>query len=139
MDRLSVRLGRTEDVIAIIALIEDYFARRQAPPQYREIGTWYVAEFDGQICAAQNWLDTGPAERWLLDTYCYNSRGGLLCLGELMRFTHAQADADRVALLGISEPDNVSVGKTLNAHGWVDVGILRRREPGAAYHQKRNA
>ena len=139
MDRMNVRLATPMDVLGIGALIEDYYRRRNAPPQYRELGTWYVVEGSNeQIVCAQNWADTGTGERWLLDTYCYDTRVGRLALGVMTRYAHDRADDDRVALLGVSELDNVAVGDALKARGWTDIGILRRREPGAQ-RQKRSA
>ncbi len=135
MDRVTVRLGEPADALAIVALVEDYYARRGATPQYREAGTWYVAEIAGQICAAQNWLDVS-GERWLQDTYCYDTRRGQLALAAIVRFTHAKADEQGVTLMGFSELDNTRVGAALEARGWVPIGILRRRLPGAARKER---
>lgn len=130
MDRLNVRAATADDAPAISALIADYYARRKSEPQLREIGTWYVAEGAGGVHAAQNWADTGTGERWILDTYSYDTRSGRAALGAIVAFAHAAADADRVTLLGVSELDNAAVGVALENRGWVVVGVLRAREPG---------
>lgn len=127
-----MRPATYQDALPILWLTAAYYRKRGVEPQYREFGTWHVAEGENeQVLAAQNWADAGP-DRWLMDTYCDDSRAGRLALAALTRYTHAKADEDGVALLGVSELDNLAVGAALEARGWTVVGILRRRAPGAA-------
>ena len=127
---MIVRYANEMDAIAIGALIEDYYARRNAEPQFRKMGTWYVAQDEiGAIHAAQNRADTGTGDRWILDTYCFDSRAGKVGLSLLLTNAYAEADRDGVALLGVSEMDNVSMANVVQKHGWTDVGVLRRRAP----------
>lgn len=137
---MIVRAATYQDALPIIALTAEYYRRRGADPQFREFGTWHVVEGDNeQILAAQNWVDTGDGERWLMDTYCLDSRLGRLALARLTRYTHSKADEDGVALLGVSEMDNEAVGSALEARGWEVVGILRRRPPGAKRTPRRTS
>lgn len=132
MDRMTVREATLTDVFAISALVEDYYARRGAPAQYREVGTWFVAEdANGAIHAAQNRADAGGNDRWILDTYCFNTRAGKVGLSLILENAYAEADRDGKALLGVSEMDNAAMGRVVEKQGWVQVGILRRREPNA--------
>ena len=132
MDRLKVRLATVDDSVAIWTLISDYYARRGAPTQTREAGTWYVVEnANGVIHAAQNRADTDTDARWILDTYAFDTRAGKRALATIISNSYEEADRDNVTLLGVSELDNLAIAAIQHHHGWTDVGILRRREPNA--------
>ena len=132
MDRLKVRLATLDDSAAIWALICDYYTRRGTATQTRDAGTWYVVEnASGVIHAAQNRADTNAGERWILDTYAFDTRAGKRALATIISNSYEEADRDNVTLLGVSELDNLAIAAIQHHHGWTDVGILRRREPNA--------
>jgi len=124
---VHVRPALAGDAEQIERLVQEYFARRNAPIQ-PPAGEWTVAEIDGAIHAGQAIVqDPRARQRWIMATYCDDNRQGRLALAALTRYTHERADLDGVALLGVTEEDNVSNRRAMEQRGWVVVGTLMMR------------
>ena len=126
-----VREATAEDLPAVFAMRDAYYAARNAPVQVRDGIVWLVAEYEGRIVACEGYRDTSATQREQTDFYRTPDRFGKMGAMRLMEQVHAFADYDRVTLWGHTEPDNLTNLQAALAKGWKIGGVLIYREPEA--------
>jgi N-acetylglutamate synthase-like GNAT family acetyltransferase len=123
-----VRRADIPDVQALLEIREAYYAARQAPVQLRTDVDWWVAEIDGDVVAVQGYQDVA-GQRVITDTYCRPTRSGKLGLSQLVSKCHLRADSERIVLVGMTEPDNVTNQRAMEKRGYVLVAYTYARLP----------